>query len=133
MFRFEESIFEAQKLRLIECFTHPHDQAKKQRNIAMLRSEDFSALPKVERAFIGIARSLSGFFNVSPTLRECYLGPEFDRGYPELYPEFRELPNGELEVARYGTPPSAAVMAADLKSLPGEPQHDERRASSGAR
>ncbi|MET0386101.1 MAG: lipase maturation factor family protein [Polyangiales bacterium] len=118
VFRYQEVIFESQKLRLIECFTHPHDPARKRANVEMLRTENFSGLPKVERFFIETAQRVSGFFNVAPTLRECFRGPQFNRGYPELYPEFRELPSGVLEVARYGKVTSETPLASDLKSLP---------------
>jgi len=120
LFRYEESVFEAQKLRLIETYTYPHDPARKAANAEVLRSGDLSGLPPVERWFIEVAQRVSGFFNVVQTLRERFQGPRFARGYPELYPTFRELPNGEIECVRYGALSADTPVASDIKSLPHE-------------
>jgi hypothetical protein len=118
LFRYEEVTFESQKLRLIQAFQFPHDQAKKQANVEMLKTGDFSALTPVERFFITVAQRVSGFFNIAVTLQSSFQGPEFHQGYPELYPTFEELPSGEVAVAAYGTLTPDTPLASDLKSLP---------------
>jgi hypothetical protein len=118
VFRYEEVIFESQKLRLIQAFQFPHDPAKKQANLEMLRTQDFSALSPVERTFITVAQRVSGFFNLTGTLQGCFQGPEFHQGYPELYPTFEELPSGEVRIASYGTVTVDTPLASELKSLP---------------
>jgi len=118
LFRYEESIFEAQKLRLLESFTFPHDPEKKRANAEVLERDDLSQLPKVDRVLLGMAQRVSGFFNVAHTMRTHFAGPVFSRGYPELYPAFRELPNGEIRLERYGKVTSDTPLASDLKSLP---------------
>jgi hypothetical protein len=119
VFRYEEAIFEAQKLRLIEAFQYPHDPAQKAKNAEIMRTEDTSSLPPVEQMFIRVAQRVSGFFNVLATLRECFKTAEFNHGYPELYPTFRELETGEVIVERYGEITPDTALASDLKSLPG--------------
>jgi hypothetical protein len=118
VFRYEELVFESQKLRLIEAFQYPHDPAKKRANAQMLKTENFDGLPGVERLFITLAQRVSGFFNIVPTLREQFIGPEFDHGFPELYPTFRELPTGEVTVEAYAELSPGRPLAPDLKSLP---------------
>ncbi|MEY4578861.1 MAG: hypothetical protein RL701_3564 [Pseudomonadota bacterium] len=118
LFRYDEAVFEAQKLRLIESFTFPHDPVKKRVTAAIVRSGDLTALPKVDQFFINLAQRVSGFFNVAHTVREHFKGPQYARGYPELYPEFRELPSGEVQLVRYRKVTSDTPLASDLKSLP---------------
>ena len=118
VFRYEEAVFEAQKLRLIEAFQYPHDPEKKAANAEIMRTEDVSSLPPVEQLFIRVAQRVSGFFNVVATMRECFKAPVFNQGYPELYPTFRELPTGEVIVERYGKLAPNTPLAPDLKSLP---------------
>ena len=118
VFRYEEVIFEAQKLRLIEAFQYPHEPEKKAANAEIMRTEDTSSLPPVEQLFIRVAQRVSGFFNVIATLRECFKTAQYNEGYPELYPTFRELPTGEVIVERYGELAPDTPLASDLKSLP---------------
>jgi hypothetical protein len=118
LFRYEELVFEAQKLRLIDAFVHPHDAEKKRAAAEIMKREDLAALPKVERTFIGLAQRVSGFFNVMHTIRDGFLGPEYDRGYPELYPAFSESEAGEVFLRAYGKLDPARPLAKDLKSLP---------------
>jgi hypothetical protein len=118
LFRYEEAIFESQKLRLIEAFQFPHDPVQKRASLEALRRRDFSALPKLQRAILELTLRVSGFFNIAPTLRDSFIGPVFDQGYPELYPTFEELPSGEVIVAALGTVTPETPLASDIKSLP---------------
>ena len=118
LFRYEEAIFEAQKLRLIEAFQFPHDPVQKRAALELLRSHDFTSLPKLQGALLRLTMRVSGFFNVAPTLRDCFQGPVFNHGYPELYPSFEEMPGGEVVVASYGVVTPETPLASDLKSLP---------------
>ena len=118
LFRYEEVVFEAQKLRLIEAFQFPHDPVQKRANLELLRSRDFSNLPKLQAALFRLTLRISGFFNVAATLRDSFQGPVFDRGYPELYPSFEELSSGEVVVTSYGVVTPETPLASDLKSLP---------------
>jgi hypothetical protein len=61
---------------------------------------------------------VSGFFNVVPEIRDGFLGPAFDRGYPELYPTFLERYDGEVVLREYGQLNGERGLARDLKSLP---------------
>jgi hypothetical protein len=96
VFRLEEFTFEAQKLRLIDAMVFPHDVAAKRANDEKLKSENLEGFTPAERFFIRITQSVSGFFNIAPIIRDNFKGPAFDRGYPELYPTFRELDSGEV-------------------------------------
>jgi hypothetical protein len=127
VFRYEEFVFESQKLRLIEAFQHPHDPAKKRATAEIVRSENFESLPKVEQFFVRFGQRVSGFFNISMTLRDHFVGPQYDQGYPELYPVFRELESGEVVTAAYGTIGDRPI-APDLKSLPPQPETAESAA-----
>lgn len=118
LFRYEEAIFESQKLRLIEAFQFPHDVVQKRANLDLLRRRDFSGLPKLQRSILELTLRVSGFFNVAPTLRDSFIGPAFDQGYPELYPTFEELPSGEVVVSALGTVKDDTPLASDVKSLP---------------
>jgi hypothetical protein len=118
VFRFEEVTFDAQKLRLLESYFHPHDPAEKRRIHAQLRDEDESALSPIEQRIARLGRRVSGLYSLMPHIRESFRGPGFDHGYPELYPEFVELPSGEVTVARYAQLPDDVVLAPDIKSLP---------------
>jgi hypothetical protein len=118
LFRYEEAIFESQKLRLIEAFQFPHDPLQKRTNMALLKQRDFSSLPKLQGALLELTLRISGFFNLAPTLRDSFIGPVFNQGYPELYPTFEELPGGEVVVASLGTVTAETPLASDLKSLP---------------
>ncbi|HMI92748.1 MAG TPA: hypothetical protein VK509_15335, partial [Polyangiales bacterium] len=118
VFRFEEITFDAQKLRLLEAYFHPHDPAEKRRIHAQLRDEDESALGPNEQRIARLGRRVSGLYSLMPHIRESFRGPGFDHGYPELYPEFVELPSGEVKVAGYARLPDDVVLAPDIKSLP---------------
>jgi hypothetical protein len=118
LFRYEEAIFESQKLRLIESFVYPHDPVQKRSNLESIRSRDFSAFPKQQQTLLQLTLRISGFFNLLPTLREAFQGPAFHHGYPELYPSFEELPSGEVVVTSYGTVTAETPLASDIKSLP---------------
>lgn len=118
LFRYEELVFEAQKLRLITSFVHPHDPEQKRMLADRLRDQRFDDLPPPERAFISVARRVSGFFHVVPQIRDGLLGPPFDRGYPELYPTFHEREDGEVVLEKYAQLPADRAIAPDLKSLP---------------
>jgi hypothetical protein len=83
-----------------------------------LRHRDFSALPKLQRSILELTLRVSGFFNIAPTLRDSFIGPLFNLGYPELYPTFEELPSGEVVVAALGTVTAETPLASDIKSLP---------------
>jgi hypothetical protein len=96
VFRFDELTFEAQKLRLIEAIIYPHDPATKRANTEKVRRENLEGLTGSERFFIGVSRTISGFFSVLPDVRDGFRGPRFEQGYPERYPTFRELDSGEV-------------------------------------
>jgi hypothetical protein len=102
IFRFDEMTFEAQKLRLITAYVYPHDQKLKAELAEKTRGWDLSGLKPGERLFINIGRTVSGFFNVLPDIRDGFKGPRFERGSPERYPIFQELPTGEVVVKEYG-------------------------------
>ncbi|HKU41768.1 MAG TPA: lipase maturation factor family protein [Polyangiales bacterium] len=118
LFRFEELVFEAQKLRLIASFVHPHDPEQKRVMAEKFRTRNFDDLPKADKFFVSVAQRVSGFYNVVSDLREAFIGPEYDRGYPEVYPEFRELADGTVVLVRYGAVPGDRPLAKDLKDLP---------------
>jgi hypothetical protein len=127
LFRYEEMVFEAQKLRLIAAVVHPHDPDEKRRIAEKVRTKDVANLPKTDRFFIAIAQRVSGFFNVVPEIRDGFLGPEFDKGYPELYPIFEELASGEVRLKEYGKLEGDRPLGPDLKDLRlGESPRDER-------
>ena len=107
IFRFEEMIFEAQKLRLIEAFTYPHDAASKAIMDARLRDETLASSPPFERFVFRIAQQVAGFFSLVPAIREAFKGPRFDQGYPEQYPTFEELDSGEVVSQTNASPPPA--------------------------
>jgi len=98
VFRIEEMTFEAQKLRLLNAFVFPHDEAAKRANAEKVRADDLSASPPLERLIVRMARRVSGFFSVILDIRESFYGPRFDHGYPEHYPRFQELDSGEVVV-----------------------------------
>jgi hypothetical protein len=118
LFRLDELIFEAQKLRLIAAFIHPHDQEQKRIMAEKFRTRNLDDLPKADRFFVSVAQRVSGFYNVVSDLREAFQGPTYDRGYPELYPQFRELPDGTVILDRYTPAPIDRPLAQDLKDLP---------------
>jgi hypothetical protein len=118
LFRLEDMTFDAQKLRLLEVYFHPHDVPKKRAIHARMKAEDLSPYPLVEQRSERIGRSLFGLVSVWPHLREAFRGPRFDHGYPELYPVFDELDSGAVIVGSYPPVPEGTVLADDLKSVP---------------
>ncbi len=96
LFRSDALRFEAQKLRLIEAFTHPHAPEAKARLAERLRARDFEGLPAGERFAFRAAFRISGYFHVLPAIREAFSGSRFEPEHPELYPRFNEDANGEL-------------------------------------
>lgn len=118
LFRFDELTFEAQKMRLVSAFVHPHDPAKKQLMAEKFKNRDFADLPKPDQFFVRVVQRVSGFYNVVSDLRDQFMGPAFDRGYPELYPTFEELPDGNVVLKHYAPRPTDRPLADDLKDLP---------------
>jgi hypothetical protein len=102
VFRFEQMTFEAQKLRLLEAYTYPHDAEAKRALDAKLLDETLATATPFERAVFRVAKAVSGFFHALPDVRASFKGSRFDRGYPERYPIFDELDSGEV-VARAET------------------------------
>jgi hypothetical protein len=123
--RFEEMCFEAQKLRLLGSVSYPHDLAEKRTIAEKHRASDLSTLSKGERFVVSLARTLSGFFCVMGDIRDNFIGPRFDRGFPELYPTFEELESGEIRLKSYAYPEPGIPLAPDLKSLPTRAAHPE--------
>jgi hypothetical protein len=117
VFRFEDMCFEAQKLRLINSIVHPHDPAAKREIIDKLRDQNLAELGRAERIFMSIAQSISGYFCVMGDIRESFVGPEFDHGFPELYPTFEELDSGDVRLQSYAYPEPDAPLAPDIKAL----------------
>jgi hypothetical protein len=116
LFRFEEMTFDAQKLRLLEAYFHPHDSAKKRAQHERMKAQDLSAYPLNEQRAERAGRAIFGLLNALPHLREAFRGPSFDHGYPELYPVFAELASGDVVVGEYKAPPDTP-LAPDLKSV----------------
>jgi hypothetical protein len=117
VFRLEEMTFDAQKLRLIDAYTFPHDPEAKRAVDALLRDETLANANRFERLVYGVARKVSGFFHVVPDIRDGFKGPRFDQGYPELYPKFEELDSGEVVLRNDGMPvQSAPAPASDSRA-----------------
>jgi hypothetical protein len=130
VFKFEEMCFEAQKLRLINSVVHPHDPAAKRVIAEKLRNASLESLPKVERLMIGLVRTISGYFCVMSDIRDSFIGPAYDQGFPELYPTFEELDSGEIRLKSYAYPKPGEALAPDLKSLPKPPVAETNQAAS---
>jgi hypothetical protein len=111
VFRFEEVTFEAQKLRLIESMMFPHDPEIKRANAAKFMQDSLEGLTPAEQLFVRVSRTIAGFFNIAPVVRDNFKGPRFDRGYPERYPTFRELDSGEVVLFAHAEPPEKAPSA----------------------
>jgi len=116
LFRYESTVFDAQKARLLLVLSAPYDEQKKQAAIAT-KPEDMVGF---QRTLDRIARVASGYYCFIPTALENFRGPRFDRGYPELYPIFRELPSGEIVVSRYAKPPPGVPIEVSASTLPAE-------------
>jgi hypothetical protein len=117
LFRFDEMCFDAQKMRLLYAYFHPHDPVRKREQHEMLKNPDLQMLPPGQRKLIELGRRVAGMFEIMPHLRDNFRGPAFERGYPELYPEFKELASGEVVVGRYGEADEHTVLAPDIKSV----------------
>jgi hypothetical protein len=96
LFRYDAFRFEAQKLRLIQAFTYPHDRESKLSLARRLRTRDFAALPAAERFAFRVAFRVSGYFHVLSALRDAFRGPRFEGEHPERYPSFVEDESGEI-------------------------------------
>ena len=85
MFRMELLAWDAHKIRLLDA-------------VLARASERFpgSERAEYEKSVDRIARRLWGVAHVTPFLRERFREPAFCDGTPERYPEFVELPTGEL-------------------------------------
>ena len=118
VFRFEEMCFEAQKLRLLNVMSYPHDLEQKRVIARKHRNPDAEDLTSGERFVVGIARTVSGFFCVMGDIRDGFVGPAFDQGFPEVLPTFEELDDGHIRLTQYGKVPEGVSLAPDLKSLP---------------
>jgi hypothetical protein len=59
---------------------------------------------------VRVAELLSGFFSVMPQIRDSFIGPRFDQGYPELYPSFQQLASGEVVLRAYKQPPEGVQI-----------------------
>jgi hypothetical protein len=121
LFRFDALRFEAQKLRLIEAFTHPHDPMAKQALADRLRRRDFEGMPPGERFALRVALRVSGYFHVLPALRESFQGPRFEPEHPERYPRFIEDEAGEIRLdpkrrqpPPQGTPESTSALESSI-------------------
>jgi hypothetical protein len=118
IFRLDEITFDAQKMRLLEAYFYPHDQERKRFLHEQLLSEDMSGLTPTEQRIARLGRAVSGMYSLMPVLRDNFKGPAFDRGYPELYPVFKELADGEVVVGEHTRPKADCALAPDLKSVP---------------
>jgi hypothetical protein len=98
LFRYDAFRFEAQKLRLIEAFTYPHDAAAKRVNAERMRERRFQDLPSGERFAFRIAMRVSGYFHILPELRDAFRGERFEAQHPERYPVFSEDESGVVRV-----------------------------------
>jgi hypothetical protein len=105
IFRFENMIFDAQKLRLVTAITPPHDPEQKRRIASSTEH-----MTDFERFLARAAENTSGYFTVMPVIRGSFLGPRFDQGYPELYPTFKQLDSGEVVVDAHEVPPPGVTL-----------------------
>jgi hypothetical protein len=111
IFRFENMIFDAQKLRLVTAITPPHDPAQKARI-----ANSTEHMTEFERFLARAAENTSGYFSIMPVIRDSFLGPRFDKGYPELYPTFKQLDSGEVVVDEHKNPPEGVVLPASTQA-----------------
>jgi hypothetical protein len=110
LFRYEAVVQDIQKMRLLTILSAPYDEDKKREVLAM-NPDDLTGFPgKLHK----IAKMFSGYYCITPVLIQNFKGPRFDRGYPELYPTFKELETGEIVVKAYPDPPPG-------QPLPGSP------------
>jgi hypothetical protein len=113
VFRYESMVFDAQKLRLVQSISPPHDEEGKRRVAYSAES-----MGKAEQFVARLAEAASGYFSVMPYLRDAFQGPRFDEGYPELYAIFEQRETGEVAVRSYRT--RAERIAADVAPAPNE-------------
>jgi hypothetical protein len=103
VFRFDSVVFEAQKLRLLQCIAGPHGKGKP-------REPKWEEMTAYEQLVANLARTFSGYFDVMPFLRQECRGPRFDQGFPENYPWFEPHPDGSVhlvkEYQRWERPPA---------------------------
>jgi hypothetical protein len=85
LFRLPNLAWEAHKVRLLDA-------------VLARASERFpdSDRARFERGIEEGAKKMWGAAYVTPILRQRFRGPEFCDGTPEAYPEFVELPNGQI-------------------------------------
>lgn len=104
VFRFDSVVFEAQKLRLLQCIAGPHGKGK-------AHEPTLEEMTPYERLVANLARTFSGYFDVMPFLRQECKGPRFDAGFPENYPWFEPQASGEVFLApdyqRWEKPPGS--------------------------
>jgi len=88
LFRLPNLAWEAHKVRLLDA-------------VLSRASERFpeSDRARFERGIEEGAKKMWGAAYVTPILRQRFRGPEFCDGTPEQYPEFVELPNGQIVAA----------------------------------
>jgi hypothetical protein len=88
LFRLPNLAWEAHKVRLLDA-------------VLARASERFpeSDRARFERGIEEGAKKMWGAAYVTPILRQRFTGPEFCDGTPEQYPEFVELPNGQIVTA----------------------------------
>ena len=104
VFRFESMVMEAQKLRMLAALMPPYERETR----SGIAEKPAAAGASEPEAAGKIAKLITGFFAVMPVLRDNFKGVRFDHGYPEAFPTFRELRNGEIVLSGYGQPASAA-------------------------
>lgn len=123
LFRYDAFRFEAQKLRLIEAFTHPHELAAKRVNARRMREQDSQDLPAGERFTFRVAMRVSGYFHVLPVLRDAFRGERFEAQHPERYPSFSEDEFGVVRVndAIATTQPMSLVRSTHAASTHSHP------------
>ncbi len=117
VFHFDHMCFEAQKMRLINSFIHPHDLEAKRVVTERLKTTNLDALPPSDRLIMKLGRGLSGFFCVMTDIRDNFKGPRFQKGFPELYPTFEELESGDIRIRSYAYPKPDEPMVPDLKDV----------------
>ena len=115
LFRYESMIFDAQKCRLLAQMSAPYDEDQKRAQL----TADRESMTGLQRMGDRLSRVFSGFYCIAPAVMDSFKGPRFDRGFPELYPTFRQLPSGEIAIRDYASPPGTPVTIGST-SLPAE-------------
>jgi hypothetical protein len=98
MFRLERLIWEARKIRLLD-------------SVLARASERFpeSERAEYERRLEGLAKKMWGVAELTPLLRTSFQEPESGAGASESYPDFVELPSGELVPSAEGARGTANI------------------------